>query len=103
VTLKLKRADFRLRTRAQSLAHSTQLAGRIFDVGRDLLATQADGTKFRLIGIGISALARADGADLADLVDRRTAEAEQTIDGLRERFGEQAIMRGLCLQCARRH
>src|SRR5262249_54784968 len=30
VTLKLKTADFRIRTRAQSLAHPTQLARRIF-------------------------------------------------------------------------
>src|SRR5262249_40511928 len=29
VTLKLKTADFRIRTRAQSLSHPTQLAGRI--------------------------------------------------------------------------
>jgi DNA polymerase-4 len=49
---KLKTADFRLRTRAQSLAHPTQLAGRIFGVGRDL-CNQADGTMFRLIGIGM--------------------------------------------------
>jgi DNA polymerase-4 len=95
VTLKLKTADFRLRTRAQSLAHPTQLAGRIFGVGRDLLATQADGTMFRLIGIGMSSLGPADGAELADLVDRRTAEAEQAMDRLRERFGERAVIRGL--------
>ena len=95
VTLKLKTADFRLRTRAQSLAHPTQLAGRIFGVGRDLLATQADGTVFRLIGIGMSSLGPADGAELADLVDRRTAEAEQAMDRLRERFGERAVIRGL--------
>lgn len=95
VTLKLKTADFRLRTRAQSLAHPTQLAGRIFGVGRDLLATQADGTMFRLIGIGMSSLGPADGAELADLVDRRTAEAEQAMDRLREKFGERAVIRGL--------
>jgi DNA polymerase-4 len=95
VTLKLKTADFRLRTRAQSLAHPTQLAGRIFGVGRDLLATQADGTMFRLIGIGMSSLGPAEGAELADLVDRRTAEAEQAMDRLRERFGERAVIRGL--------
>jgi DNA polymerase-4 len=95
VTLKLKTADFRLRTRAQSLAHPTQLAGRIFGVGRDLLAIQADGTMFRLIGIGMSSLGPAEGAELADLVDRRTAEAEQAMDRLREKFGERAVIRGL--------
>jgi DNA polymerase IV len=97
VTLKLKTADFRIRTRAQSLSHPTQFAGRIFAAGRDLLARETDGTMFRLIGIGLSALCDADGADFADLIDRRSAEAEQAIDRLRERFGDEAVIKGLAL------
>lgn len=97
VTLKLKTADFRIRTRAQSLAHPTQLASRIFGAGRDLLARETDGTMFRLIGIGVSALTDADGADFADLIDRRAAEAEQAIDRLREKFGDDAVVKGLAL------
>ena len=97
VTLKLKTADFRIRTRAQSLSHPTQLAGRIFAAGRDLLARETDGTMFRLIGIGLSALCDADGADFADLIDRRSAEAEQAIDRLRQRFGDEAVIKGLAL------
>jgi DNA polymerase IV len=97
VTLKLKTADFRIRTRAQSLAHPTQLASRIFGAGRDLLARETDGTMFRLIGIGVSALSDADGADFADLIDRRAAEAEQAIDRLRKKFGDDAIVKGLAL------
>ena len=97
VTLKLKTADFRIRTRAQSLSHPTQLAGRIFAAGRDLLARETDGTMFRLIGIGLSALCDADGADFADLIDRRSAEAEQAIDRSRERFGDEAVIKGLAL------
>jgi DNA polymerase-4 len=95
VTLKLKTADFRIRTRAQTLTHPTQLAARIFAAGRELLAREADGTMFRLLGIGMSALSDADGADFADLLDRRTAEAEQAIDRLREKFGDAAIVKGL--------
>jgi DNA polymerase-4 len=98
VTLKLKTADFRIRTRAQSLNHATQLAARIFGAGRELLARETDGTHYRLIGIGVTALADADGADRADLLDRRTAEAEQAIDRLRERFGDEAIVKGLALE-----
>ena len=97
VTLKLKSADFRIRTRAQSLAHPTQLAVRIFGVGRELLVQESDGTMLRLIGIGVSSLAGADGADFSDLIDRRTAEAEQAIDRLRERFGDDAVIKGLAL------
>jgi DNA polymerase-4 len=97
VTLKLKTADFRIRTRAQSLSHATQLATRIFGAGRELLARETDGTQYRLIGIGVSALADADGADRADLLDRRTAEAEEAIDRLRERFGDGTVVKGLAL------
>jgi DNA polymerase-4 len=97
VTLKLKTADFRIRTRAQSLAHPTQLASRIFGSGRELLARETDGTMFRLIGIGVSALSDADGADFADLIDRRAAEAEHAIDRLREKFGDDAVVKGLAL------
>jgi DNA polymerase-4 len=98
VTLKLKSADFRIRTRAQSLGHPTQLASRIFAVGRDLLGREIDGTMFRLIGIGLSGLGEANGADFADLIDRRSAGAEQAMDRLRERFGEEAVVKGLALE-----
>jgi len=97
VTLKLKTADFRIRTRAQSLGHPTQLAARIFAVGRELLAREIDGTLFRLIGVGLSGLCDADGSDFADLLDRRAAGAEQAMDRLRERFGDDAVMKGLAL------
>ncbi|HEY1365123.1 MAG TPA: DNA polymerase IV [Xanthobacteraceae bacterium] len=95
ITLKLKTADFRIRTRAQSVGHSTQLTARIFDVGRDLLAREVDGTLFRLIGIGVSGLSRAGRADFTDLIDQRRAGAEQAIDRLRERYGARAVVRGL--------
>jgi DNA polymerase-4 len=101
VTLKLKTADFRLRTRARSLAAPTQLAGRIFTAGRELLARETDGTKFRLIGIGVSALADDAEADPADLVDqdgRRSAAAEHAVDRLREKFGRDAVIRGIALE-----
>jgi DNA polymerase-4 len=94
VTLKLKSADFRIRTRAQSFAHPTQLAARIFAAGRELLARETDGTLFRLIGIGLSALSDADDADFADLLDRRAAEAEQAMDQLRKKFGDAAVVKG---------
>ena len=100
VTLKLKTADFQIRTRARSLSHPTQLAATIFAVGQDLLARETDGTQFRLIGIGVSGMTTADGADHADLLDRRTAEAEQAVDRLRKKFGEEAVVRGLTLDQA---
>jgi DNA polymerase IV len=100
VTLKLKSADFRLRTRAHSLAAPTQLAAKIFAAGRELLARETGGTKFRLIGIAVSALAGAAAADPADLIDehgRRSAAAERAVDRLRAKFGADAVVRGIAL------
>jgi len=97
VTLKLKSADFKTRTRARALGHPTQLAARIFAAGRDLLAHEVGTTKFRLIGIGVSHLEDAAGDDLADLIDRRAAEAEHAVDRLRAKFGKDAVVKGLAL------
>jgi len=95
VTLKLKTADFKIRTRAQSLESPTQLAGRIFAVARVLLERETDGTRFRLLGVGVSAIASAVDADPADLVDGRAALAEHAVDHLRARFGDDVLIRGL--------
>jgi DNA polymerase-4 len=93
--LKLKTADFKIRTRARSLEAPTQLAGRIFAAARALLERETDGTQFRLLGVGVSALAPAEDADPADLVDGRAALAEHAVDDLRARFGDGVLVRGL--------
>jgi len=98
VTLKLKTADFKIRTRARSLDAPTRLAQRIFAAARGLLEHEADGTKFRLLGVGLSALTGADEADPADLVDGRSALAEHAVDSVRARFGDEAVVRGLAFE-----
>jgi DNA polymerase IV len=98
VTLKLKTADFRIRTRARSMDNPTQLAGKIFAAARDLLKREADGTRFRLLGVGVTALVAANEADPADLVDGRAAEAEHAVDRVRARFGDDAVIRGLAFE-----
>jgi DNA polymerase-4 len=95
VTLKLKTADFRTRTRARSLAHPTQLAATIFAAGRDLLARETDGTAYRLIGIGLSALENDTGT--VDFIESRAADAEAAVDKLREKFGRDAVVKGIAL------
>jgi DNA polymerase-4 len=99
VTLKLKTADFRLRTRSRHLADPTQLADRIFQAGTELLAREADGrTKFRLIGIGVSEFADPRLADPNDLLDpeaAKRARAEHAVDTIRDRFGNRAVELGL--------
>ena len=102
VTLKLKTADFKICTRALSFGAPTQLALKIFAAARELLLREIDGTKFRLLGVGVSALAEAEQADPADFVDRRAAEAEHAVDRVRARFGDEAVLRGLAFDEERR-
>ena len=97
VTLKLKTAQFRIRTRAVTLAHPTQLADTIFRAAMTPLAREADGTRFRLLGVGLSAFADARDADPADLGEPdawRRAAVERAMDRLRDRFGDEAIVKG---------
>ncbi len=97
ITLKLKTAGFALRTRATTLDAPTQLAETLYRSGEPLLAREADGTVFRLIGIGVSRLGDAALADPPDLLDpdaARRAKIERTIDELRARLGENAIGKG---------
>ncbi len=98
VTLKLKTADFKIRTRARSLDSPTQLAQRIFAAARSLLEHETDGTKFRLLGVGVSAIDTADQADPTDLVDGRSALAEHAVDSVRARFGDDAMVKGLAFE-----
>ena len=97
VVLKLKTAGFANRTRAQRLPQPTCLPDRLFAAARTLLAREADGTAFRLIGIGASPLAALADADLPDLADpgtQRDVATQTAIDALRARFGATAIGRG---------
>ena len=67
---------------------------------RELLAREIDGTRYRLLGVGVSALTYADEADPADLIDRaagRRAAAERAIDRVRGKFGHEAVVKGLTL------
>jgi DNA polymerase-4 len=98
ITLKLKTADFKQRTRSQSIHTPTQLAARIFSISREMLAKEIDGTAFRLMGAGVSALRPASQAYETDMLDRRSASAERAIDGLRKKFGDAAVIRGIAYE-----
>ena len=101
VTVKLKTKDFRLRTRSRQLTGPTQLADRIFTAAAELLAPEADGTFFRLIGVGVSDFADPRIADPDDLVDtgaRKRAAAEAAVDRIRDKFGNEAVELGLTFE-----
>ncbi len=97
VVLKLKTGTFISRTRNQRLPNPTQLPETLFEAARALLVREADGTAFRLIGIGAAPLAPAAQADQGDLADTGTARRlarQAAIDRLRARFGATVVQRG---------
>jgi len=96
VTLKLRTQDFKIITRRRTLFDATQLADTLFRVGQELLKPEADGRKFRLIGIGISNLVDGsmDAMDLLDPEAPRRAAAERAMDKARAKFGDAAVVKG---------
>ena len=63
-----------------------------------MLAKEIDGTAFRLMGTGVSALRAGSQADDTDMLDRRAAHAERAMDGLRKKFGKAAVIRGIAYE-----
>ena len=60
-----------------------------------MLAKEIDGTAFRLMGAGVSALRPGSHADDTDMLDRRSVNAERAVDDLRKKFGQGAVIRGI--------
>jgi DNA polymerase-4 len=104
VTLKLKTHRFRLITRHQRLARATNLAEAIFAVGEALLKKEADGRKFRLIGIGLDEIGTSEepvavqgdlfAAEAEPRGPVRAAQVEKAMDAVRAKFGRGAIRKG---------
>jgi len=97
IVLKLKTAAFRIKTRSATLDDATQLSDVMFRVGRTLLAREADGTRYRLLGIGLSKLTPAAECDPPNLLDERAARranVERAMDAVRAKFGEGAVRKG---------
>lgn len=109
VTLKLKTAGFRQLTRSQTLPAAIRSAESLYQSAHPLLYRAADGTPFRLIGIGLDIddeqdepnqqanLFREDGG-LDDPGQRdtetRRRQIEDMLSGLRQRHGPAAAIKG---------
>jgi DNA polymerase IV len=103
VTLKLRATDFKIVTRRRTLPVATQTAHTLFKVGRELLAREADGRPWRLIGIGIADLVEADraGADFFAAEETKALASERSIDAIRARFGRDAVTSARLLKSKR--
>lgn len=100
ITLKLKTADFRTVTRSRSGLAPTRLAIRIHEVAHQLMLPELNGTRYRLIGVGVSDLRPDSEADKGDLVDtgvKREVAAADAMDAIRAKFGKAAVVRGVGL------
>lgn len=100
VTLKLRATDFRIVTRRRTLPVATQTAHTLFKVGRELLAKEADGRPWRLIGIGIADLIDAKSAsdDFFAGEEKKALASERSMDAIRARFGPDSVTSGRILR-----
>ena len=98
--LKLKTADFRLITRRRTLPQPIQTARGLFAAVREMLAAEVTGQSYRLIGAGLADLTQASdvGADLFDTGEVRARKTEKSLDTLRARFGQGAVVSGRALK-----
>ncbi len=97
ITLKLKTSSFKSITRTRHLSLPTQLAHVIYETAYSSLEKEAHGTKFRLIGVGISGLEQSWGEDPSDLLEpeiAKKAAMERAMDKVRNKFGPRAVVRG---------
>ena len=100
VVLKLRATDFKIVTRRRTLPIATQTSRTLFAVGRELLAKEATGKPWRLIGIGIQDLAPGESAadDFFSGDERKALASEKTLDALRAKFGAGAVTSGRMLK-----
>ncbi len=104
ITLKIRFATFETRTRARTLADSTDVSAVLLDTARELLDAFDVRRGVRLLGVSCSQLVepgeRIEAQTLLDLVDEtaveheriaRRAAVERAVDDVRDRFGSAAV------------
>ena len=99
VTLKLRWSDFTTLTRSRTVAQPVQLTDELSGLGvalLDELLTRERMRPVRLIGLGASNLVE-DAVQLGfdDAEARRAANVDRALDGIRSRYGGEAVRRGL--------
>jgi DNA polymerase-4 len=99
VELKIRSSEFRTYTRSLTLAEPTALTAALWQAAAELFEQRVPQSVFpvRLLGVGVSNLTR-NAASQGELFDdswrQRQATLDQTLDGIRARYGSKAIRRG---------
>ena len=96
VTLKLRFSDFTTLTRSRSLPEATALAETIYPVALALFRGVERQRKVRLLGVTVSNLSPGRAArqlSLFEPPDGRRQRLAETLDSLRDRYGDEIICR----------
>ena len=97
VVLRLRFADYTRATRSHTMPDSTASTATVLAVANALLTVSLPEVRRRgltLIGVALTNLTDAGATQLRLRFDR-AYELDSTLDGIRERFGSDAIMRGV--------
>jgi DNA polymerase IV len=96
ISVKLRLASFKTMTRSRTLPHPTDVAREIYATACSLYESAGldRGARLRLVGVRVSGLAQATGANAQLTFDDRPVgwrEAEQAVDKIAGRFGTGAV------------
>src|SRR5215468_3151250 len=96
VSVKLRLASFKTMTRSRTLAYPTDVAREIYATACALYESAGldHGARLRLVGVRVSGLVPAVGANAQLTFDDRLVgwrEAEQAVDKIASRFGSRAV------------
>ncbi len=102
ITLKLKRPDYQILTRSQTLQSRTDKKHLLFNAARKLLFAEVKPERsFRLIGFGVDQLGVPEPPSLLDIeggFSDRQNKLEAAMDQVQHRLGENALQTGRIFQ-----
>ncbi len=103
VHLKVRRGDYTTWTRSETLQRATDLTGPIVTAARELMRDRIELGRhgIRLLGVGVSSLGTRGSGQSELFVDddeRRARKLARAADAVRDRLGEETLMRARLLK-----
>ncbi len=99
VVLKMRYPDFKTVTRRATMAQPTDLTEVIYAQVVALLQKEwQQGSRIRLIGLGLTGLVQARQLGLFEASSQRLLKLSQTVDQIRSKYGKRAIRRASLLE-----